>query len=511
MAEPLNLTAREVQQVFAEILSHGEDITWDLLPIPDRLMQNQKDILKCKIGEIFNHQFGTSQIGYAISVYIHTYIPSGKYTNGQSLSALFFVVIVKGVTEPKLAETNRSWSLHPVFRCRRCVADRGEGRSRSRDCCMIYVDQSGVYNDWDTYLKQTALPAGVMVTCDRGVYKLIDGQVELKTYLIKEGRSPSEWIAGFSPRNDCYLTSEGLTAALESPELHRIYSEQTARCILRVNELDHIRASDKVLYLLLKRLDGQKVDNLNARLLSESLVLFTHSVNNFRLASQMVRNATYRTSLSSHVQNTFDKISEEAMEATTKGRLDLIRSANVVPTKKELQNLLKTRGTGSCIREPKLPAEPSKVPPNQLQIRSINIKGQEIQLADYGEAIIEHISNAESFENLITSIAEHWEPDMCKLMLKMTQTFGETTRKEFWIKYHLPTESVLYQIILHTLKRHSSLDYKEVSQALPDILRSVRCYFASCSPNCPPEFLKKCPKCVGYYNEGTWHDDTSDI
>ncbi|XP_026845396.1 uncharacterized protein LOC6595822 [Drosophila persimilis] len=490
MTTGLNLTAREVQQVFAEILSHGEDITWDLL------LQNQKGILNSKIGEIFNFQFGTSE---AIFPKILEFVwLQSKYTNGQSLSSLFFVLVVNGVAELNLAEKSRSWSIHPVFRCRRCVADQSGGHSSSRDCCMIYVDQSGIYDGWDTYLKQTALPEGIMVTCDRGIYKLIDGQVELKTYLIKG--------TGRSPIRGCHLTSERL-AASESPEVHRIYMKEEPNCLMHFYDVDTIRAREKVLYLLLKHFDGEKVDFLNARLLSEWLVLFTHSVNNFRLASEMVNMGTYRSTLSSHVQNIFDKISKEAksVEESTEGRLDLIRSANVIPTKKELQKLFKTRGASVCTSEPKLPAEPSKVPPNLLQIRSITVEGQDIQLADYGEAIIEHISSTESFEDLISSMAKYWKLDMCKLMLQMTQTFVESTRKELWLllKYSYPTESVLYQIVLQTLKHHRSLNYKKVSEASPDILRSVRCFFVSCSPNCPPEFLNKCPKCVGYYNKGT--------
>ncbi|XP_034127542.1 uncharacterized protein LOC117583368 isoform X4 [Drosophila guanche] len=99
----------------------------------------------------------------------------------------------------------------------------------------------------------------------------------------------------------------------------------------------------------------------------------------------MVNKATYRTSLSSYVQNTFKKIFEEAkaMESSTQGKLDLLRSVNGLPTEKELKKLLKTSGVGGRISgDPKLPVEPTKVPPNLLQIRSININGQDIQLAD---------------------------------------------------------------------------------------------------------------------------------
>ncbi|XP_034140879.1 uncharacterized protein LOC117591664 [Drosophila guanche] len=148
----------------------------------------------------------------------------------------------------------------------------------------------------------------------------------------------------------------------------------------------------------------------------------------------MVNKATYRTSLSSYVQNTFKKIFEEAkaMESSTQGKLDLLCSVNGLPTEKELKELLKTSGVGGRISgDPKLPVEPTKVPPNLLQIRSININGQDIQLADYGEVIIANISSAESFEDLITSMAEHWKPNMYKLMLRMTQTFVEAPKRSF--------------------------------------------------------------------------------
>ncbi|SPP90091.1 Hypothetical predicted protein, partial [Drosophila guanche] len=148
-----------------------------------------------------------------------------KCANGQSLSALFFAVIVNGVTDLKEAENSRSWSIHPVFRCRRCDADTDGGMSSSPDCCCMYVDQIGLFEDCDAYLKRTALPPGVMVTCDRGVYKLIDGQVELKTYLITEK---------MYTRNACFITSEGLKAALEFPGVHRLYSESRSRYILQV-------------------------------------------------------------------------------------------------------------------------------------------------------------------------------------------------------------------------------------------------------------------------------------
>ncbi|XP_016966675.1 uncharacterized protein LOC108035520 isoform X4 [Drosophila biarmipes] len=97
-------TVREVQQKFAEILSHGEDITWDLLTA------NQEEVLKRKLS-LFK---GNCNWFYRIW-------NQRKYTNGQSLTSLFFVLIVDNVSNPQLAEESRSWHLYPVFRCRRCT------------------------------------------------------------------------------------------------------------------------------------------------------------------------------------------------------------------------------------------------------------------------------------------------------------------------------------------------------------------------------------------------------
>ncbi|KAI8041672.1 hypothetical protein M5D96_005937 [Drosophila gunungcola] len=159
-------TVREVQQMLAELLSHGDDITWDLLSA------NQETILKSKVNEL-NEVSSERTPGYPLM--FSSIWGQRKFTNGQSLTAAFFVMIVDNVTNPKLADQSRSWHLYPVYRCRRCVEDKNIQAS-SLNCCMVYVTQHATYSNWNEFLNLTTFGPGVMVTPNRGVYKLIDGQ-----------------------------------------------------------------------------------------------------------------------------------------------------------------------------------------------------------------------------------------------------------------------------------------------------------------------------------------------
>lgn len=47
----------------------------------------------------------------------------GKYTNRQSLTAIIYVMVVTDETDVNRAEDARVFSVHPVFRARRCVGE----------------------------------------------------------------------------------------------------------------------------------------------------------------------------------------------------------------------------------------------------------------------------------------------------------------------------------------------------------------------------------------------------
>ncbi|XP_044313781.1 uncharacterized protein LOC123036941 [Drosophila rhopaloa] len=472
-------TVREVQQTFAELLSHGEDITWDLLSA------DQGDILKSKIKELKTMQGFPGGIPFFMNQeFFKSIWNMRKYTNGQSLTSLFFVLIVDDVTDPKLAEQSRSWYLYPVFRCRRCVDNHDEHYS-SLDCCMVYVNQYFCYEDWDKFVENASFRPGLMVTPYCGVYKLIDGQVELRTYSIF-GRN----LQIFSLINEHCITPETLSKSSYQSILRLVSDTNMGRFDGFTLEREEPKR-DKIL-------PKQLIPRQNHK----SLILFTHSINNIRLAMSMIEEPNFRNVLGNQLKIVFDKISEETK--SFRGNVDLVRSANIVPTKKELNEILKPSLKG--FKKRKLTEDQSDVsviPIESLKINEIQIKDEKVNLDDYGTALKEHIVSMDTFEDLITIMAENLEPEMFKLILHFTQTSMETTRKELWLerRHYLSTETVLYQIILYIMKQHSNLDHNEIKEQSSEILRRMRYYFASTTPNSPPELLTKCTKCIGFYRK----------
>nr|XP_017028633.1 uncharacterized protein LOC108078975 [Drosophila kikkawai] len=498
-------TVREVQQMFAELLCHGDDITWDLYS------ENQAEILKKKVKDFEDPQEKSRSLPYCYynPGFFKSIWMQRQFNNGQSLSALFFVMIVDNISDPKEAEESRSWSLYPVFRCRRCVDDNTGRNFSSQECCMVYVTQYESFEDWDKFVKSTRLPKGYMVTPFRGVYKLIDGQVELKTYYIWE-RSNTVLPTG----QDRCITPKSLAAATKCPshggsadkirvldvlptsKLCVAASTSTSQAgnikkgVYQVGLLSGISivhkvmewricSCDRILYLLLSQREGQK--SSDASELSDSLLLFTHTTKNLQLALDMIKEQSYRNVLGNELKRVFDKISEESKRI--EGKVDLIRSANEVPSKSELDNMFK--------------------PKSKVKGRSSKKESKEcIKLEDFDSALKEHILNRESFDDLISSLSNNLEPEMLKLIVKLTQTFVENTREELYqlLKYHFPTETIMYRIIVCILKRHSDLNTKKIEEQSSDILRRVRYYFASICPNSRLDLLTKCPKCVGYYH-----------
>ncbi|XP_065360613.1 uncharacterized protein pst [Calliphora vicina] len=104
-----------------------------------------------------------------------------------------------------------------------------------------------------------------------------------------------------------------------------------------------------VLDLIFKYNDGDKISSLDVLQLSASLVLFTHSVYNFQLASQIANDArvnsikSYRETLSNRQRKMFDKMSKETVRirGSTQGKMDIIRGVNEIPDRQYLNDLFK--------------------------------------------------------------------------------------------------------------------------------------------------------------------------
>ncbi|XP_022229538.2 uncharacterized protein LOC111078908 [Drosophila obscura] len=335
-----------------------------------------------------------------------------------------------------------------------------------------------------------------------------------------------------------------------------------------------------VLDLILKYQDGDDVTAMDVLQLSASLVLFTHSVYNFRLASTIINDTanskigSYRETLSNRQRRAFDKVSKETIRirGNTKGKLDIIRGVNEVPSKQQFNDLYKINKQlnkegvraafapdgkgfvlndqvtanaadlrasvqhnqgpdilgqvkqpipttheaatstktigGSRLLGPNPTALDGPEPTNYavgafgLQLSSVVVGGVVFVLKDYGEMIFTHIVNAESIENLITSMAERLEPEVFNFIMNLTRTFMDTMLEELTtvLKFFIATESVMYRILKFILDNYSAAAYDLIVEHTMDILQAVRAYYMALNPNSLSELVKRCDVCEGYYS-----------
>ncbi|XP_052845411.1 uncharacterized protein LOC128258064 [Drosophila gunungcola] len=338
-----------------------------------------------------------------------------------------------------------------------------------------------------------------------------------------------------------------------------------------------------VLDLILKVQDGDDITGMDVLQLSASLVLLTHSVYNFKLASTIInetanRNiAGYRETLSNRQRRSFDKASKETvrLRGSARGKLDIIRSVNEVPSRQQFNDLYKINqnlnqegvrysfapegqgfllngevqtsasdlrasvqhnqgphvlgqvsqpipashaGSGrlqldglnqvSRLIGPLPTSQPRQEPSTYaagvfvLELSSVIVGGVTFVLENYGRVLFEHVINAESFENLISGMAENLEPDVFDFIMKLTRTFMDTMLDDLTsvLKFYISTESVLFRILQQVMNNYRHMSSESVAEHTGAILAAVRRYFLSLNPNSYTGLLQKCPTCVGYFS-----------
>lgn len=122
----------------------------------------------------------------------------GKYTNGVLLHSIVYVIVTDDLDVEK-AKCSHNYSLHPIFRTRRClskfifwfvyqiynghIAITFSDSNSSSGCCMIFIDdQSRIYQNWSNFVKNNKLPIGTMVAPVNGCYSLNNNNEVGKLY-----------------------------------------------------------------------------------------------------------------------------------------------------------------------------------------------------------------------------------------------------------------------------------------------------------------------------------------
>ncbi|KAL9873144.1 uncharacterized protein ACN2A1_014285 [Glossina fuscipes fuscipes] len=413
MSQSKRKTIREAQQDLALSLGFRDQIIWDFYSA------NQSNVLEKKIEALLPDQSKGQQLVIRMRDNLFKNVwKQRKYHYGSLFASILYVA----VTNDKEPEKATEFSIHPVFRIRKCVAE-----GDSTGCCMIYVDEIGrVYQNWASYINENVLPPGIMVAPNRGVYNFENDEVILTSYTTPNGRPEAKSLrktqnrlsavgfgaacvplaaavfpiaapvvalstvvglvtgtmsAVFSAKNlidrndhqqsiditdrDARGSWLGVASGVVGPTSLGAtkYMTRMATAGKATNGMEFFVNSMNVtsivlsgsglgvgiLDLILKSDDGDDISTLDVVQLAGSLVLFTHSVYNFQMASSIVDNArnshikTYSDALSNRQRKMFNKLSKETarIRGSTEGKIDIIRNINDIPDRQYLNDLFK--------------------------------------------------------------------------------------------------------------------------------------------------------------------------
>uniref|UniRef100_A0A1A9WDG7 DUF4781 domain-containing protein n=1 Tax=Glossina brevipalpis TaxID=37001 RepID=A0A1A9WDG7_9MUSC len=405
-------TIRDLQNDFASYLGLDDIIVWDFYSA------EQSDMLKKKIKVILPDQpKGQHIIEKMRSDLFQNVWNQRKYSKGSLYSSIFYVA----VTSQERAISATEFSVHPVFRIRKCVVE-----GDSRNCCMTYVDEIGrVYQNWKSYIDENVLPPGTMVVPHLGVYSYRNREVLLDICTTPNGQLGATVMRQAQTAGSCLGLGAAIVpiAALAFPIaapvmaaasvvgvavgtmsaiasagnlIDRSNHEQStditdrdargswlglaggvvgATSIGATKYMKNLATAGKtttgveilinsvnitsvvlsgsgvatgILDLIVKYQDGDDTSALDVLQVSASLVLFTHSVYNFQMASTIVDNVRnghineYQRSLSNRQRKAFNKMSKETIRLRgTQGKIDIIRNINDIPDRQYLNDLFK--------------------------------------------------------------------------------------------------------------------------------------------------------------------------
>eukprot|EP00099_Drosophila_melanogaster_P029445 NP_788521.2 uncharacterized protein Dmel_CG7730 [Drosophila melanogaster] len=246
--------------------------------------------------------------------------------------------------------------------------------------------------------------------------------------------------------------------------------------------------------------DDQAINSLDMLKMASHLVIFTHSINNMRIASKATNGSSLRRALRNQSRKIFDRISQETVKLHNEsGQFDIVRTLNEIPFKEvllSLHNMNSHLSQGLTVATTLLP-----------QILSYGIGGQMVINMDmlaqkFGGKFVEHIGNLASFTDVLEAMARYFSDQAVQLLMQMTRTFVEENVDyiDRSLNTFVSTEAVLYRILMHCVKTFDDFGEDFLQRQREDILMVVSKYFRSLEPVGEQNCRKyKCNVCKGAY------------
>ncbi|XP_016985231.1 uncharacterized protein LOC108048830 isoform X2 [Drosophila rhopaloa] len=251
--------------------------------------------------------------------------------------------------------------------------------------------------------------------------------------------------------------------------------------------------------LYLKIGDDQALNSLDMLQMASHLVIFTHSINNMRIASKATNGSCLRRALRNQSRKVFDRISQESVKLHSEsGQFDIVRTLNEIPFKEALLSLHTINShlsQGLAVATTLLP-----------QIVSLGSGGQmlvnlEILAEKFGGKFVQHIGNLASFTDVLEAMARYFTDQAVQLLMQMTRSFVDQNVDSIdrTLNTFVSTETVLYRILMHCVTTFDNFGEDFLLSRRENILLVVSKYFRSLEPigeNCRKY---KCSVCKGVY------------
>ncbi|XP_017138841.1 uncharacterized protein LOC108153379 [Drosophila miranda] len=258
--------------------------------------------------------------------------------------------------------------------------------------------------------------------------------------------------------------------------------------------------------LYLKVGDDQTLSKLDILQIASSLVIFTHSINNLRIASKVSNRPTLMRALRNQTRKVVRQISQESIKlhnGSDSGKFDIVRTFNDIPFKEALLSLHKINAhlsQGASM----VGALGATVLPNIVSLGSGGQMRLNLEMlgTQFGSKFVEHISSLGNLTDVLDALARYFSDKAVQFLMEMTRTFVEQNIDSIdrTLNTFVSTETVLYRILMHCVHTYDDFAVDFLERHRQDILDVISKYFHSLQPldegNCSKY---ECAVCRGTY------------
>ncbi|EDV95887.1 uncharacterized protein LOC6558374 [Drosophila grimshawi] len=342
----------------------------------------------------------------------------------------------------------------------------------------------------------------------RSVGRLFDRRQHKQSISLVDNEARNSWlnVAG----GVVGLGAAGATTAMTVAQTEINATTQLAVKSVSVSSivLSGTGVANGIYDIYLKISDDQPLSSLDVLQIASGLVIFTHSINNLRIANKATNGNALRDAVRNQTSKAFGQIVEESAKLNSDvagggKKFDVVRTFNDIPFKEVLLSLheihrnLKQGSTAfGAVGAALLPKLVSLDDVGKLRL-NVN------QLTSWlGSKFVQHIGNLGSLLDVLDALAKYFCVGSVELILQMACNFLEKHVDSIDRALHtfLSTEMVLYRILMQCVNNYENFTVEFLESQRDEILAIVSKYFQSMRPLDEQHSRRiKCADCHGVH------------